>query len=109
MDQFLRRKWERFAIKKSVDQKNVGQIGTDGMWQHKVPCKEELELGRHADLRFGTSLQGGEVGGLGKLLGSILGNGKLSVWTRGKLRECCNKVEQEDEDRQSICWRALTS
>ena len=32
----------------------------------------------------------------------FLENGKFTVWTREKVEECCNEVEQEDEERQSI-------
>ena len=28
---------------------------------------------------------------------------KLNVWTSAKLRECYSEVEQEDDERQSIC------
>ena len=39
--------------------------------------------------------------------GVLLGNGKLSVWTNVKVRECYNEVGQEDGDRQSTVQEML--
>ena len=37
----------------------------------------------------------------------VFGNGKLSIWTSAKVRECDNEVEQEDENRLSIAHDIL--
>ena len=85
VEQFLRRMWERFTIKKRVAQNNSEKetrSGTDGRWQHESLYKEELELLRHStDLRFEGSLMrqaytAGTSGDWTNYLEHILGNGK---------------------------------
>ena len=91
-----------------ADAENAKQLGTDGRWQHETLHKEEFELLRHStDLRFGWFLMrqafdAVKSGDWANYIEIFLGNGKLSVWTSAKVRECYNEVEQENEDQQSI-------
>ena len=62
MEQFQRRRCERFTIQKAWARsilegaENVRRSGTDGSWQHQTPCKEEYEP--LTDLRFeGVSMR----------------------------------------------------
>ena len=78
--------------------------GTDGGWQQETSYEEEVELVWHSsDLGFEgiLRLRAYDAGKSG-CLEVFVGNGKASEWTRPKVRECYNEVEQEDEDRQSI-------
>ena len=86
-DQFLRRMWERFAIKKAWA-RSVADAD-------ETPYKEELELLRHSiDLRFGSLLMrqaynAGKSGDWANYLEQII---ELSVWTSAKVRECNSEV-----------------
>ena len=97
--------WARSVLE---DAENVRRLGTDGKWQHETPYKGELELLRHSnDLRFEAVLMRQAYNtenprDWANELETFLGNGKFSVWTSAKVRECYNEVEQEDEDGQSI-------
>ena len=69
-------------------------------------CKEDLELSWQSnDLRFEgvrvrQAYNAGKSDDWANCLEQFLGNGKLSVWTSAKVRECYNEVVQEDEGPQ---------
>ena len=115
VDDFLRKMWERFTVKKACrtvleEAARVAQLGIDGSWQKESLYKEELEFLRVVeDLRFdGSSVRkvfrAGKEGDWEKV---FVRNDKFSAWTSVKVRECYSEVEQEDEGRLSIAQGIL--
>ena len=119
LEQLLLSMWERFTIKKSVRQIDLGrcrkseairsgrQVATRNAVQgggRAFAAQHSPALRRCANA---PSALCGEVMRLTKLFGQFLRNGKLRGWRRARVRECYNKVEQEEEDRQSIAQDIL--
>ena len=114
MEQFARKRWERFTIRKAWPdhfwqmQKLKGKMEQTAGGNRETPHKEGLELVRHSsDLRFGgvpmrRVFTVGKSGDWETYLGKFLKDGKLSMLASVKVRECYSDVELGDEGRVSI-------
>ena len=115
MEQLVRRMWEHFTIKKSVEQISLGRCGKRKVsdWQKESPYKEELELVLHgSDPSSGGFLMRrayhtGRSGDWEIFKEEFRNDDKLSVWASFKVTECYDEAEAEDGGRMSIAQKIL--
>ena len=114
LEQLVRRMWKHFSIRKAwarsvlVVAERERQEGREGIWQQESPFKEELELVKHSrnlrceGLLIRPAYYARKSGVWESYLEELVKDDKLRVRASIKVRECCNEVEAEDEDRLSI-------